>query len=185
MTRHQYMGRYQFLFYATARDLTPVLALLETQKKLQYAPMWPVVTNKAQIYFSYADIPDFGQTSNPTAIHNPAYLVALRGTTVLVRSIPLKAGGMNFAIDQMLNKDTVTLRPGGQYGHNVLLYGSIGTASESDPSLNLYDFMVGPYLARFTKVREFFLGPEALKLWKSGVRLTISATSPADFDLKA
>jgi hypothetical protein len=50
--------------------------------------------------------------------------------------------------------------------------------------LDLYDFMVEPYLARFEKVHEFFLGPEALDLWRSGVRLTTSATSPADFDLK-
>lgn len=185
MTRHQIMGRYQLLFYATTRDLTPALSRLETQKKLQYTPMRHVVTDKAQIYLSYADIPDFGRTNHPTAVNNPAYLVAPQGTAVQVRSIPLKAGGVNFAIDQILNKDTVSLRPGGMYGHDVLLYGSIGTVSESDVSLNLYDFMVEPYLACFTKVREFFLGPEALELWKSGIRLTISATSPAKFDLRA
>jgi hypothetical protein len=45
--------------------------------------------------------------------------------------------------------------------------------------------MVEPYLARFTQVNEFFLGPEAFDLWKSGVRLTTLATSPTKFDLKA
>jgi hypothetical protein len=158
---------------------------LEIQKKLQYTPTRHVVTNKAQIYLSYADIPDFGRTNHPTAVNNPAYLVALRGTAVQIESIPLRTGGMNFAIDQILNKDTVTLRPGGMYGHDVLLYGSIGTVSESDASLNLYDFMVEPYLARFKQVREFYLGPEAFDLWKSGVRLTTSVASPAKFDLKA
>lgn len=102
-----------------------------------------------------------------------------------VKSIHLRTGGINFSIGQNLNKDTVTLRPGGMYGQDVLLYGSIGTVSESDASLSLYDFMVTPYLARFAPVNEFFIGPEAFELWKSGVRLTISATSPADFDLKA
>ena len=62
------MGRYQFMFYATARDLTPVLSLLEAQKKLQYTPTRHVVSDKAQIYLSYADIPDFGRTNNPTAV---------------------------------------------------------------------------------------------------------------------
>ena len=75
--------------------------------------------------------------------------------------------------------------PGGMYGRDVLLYGSIGTVSESDASINLYDFMVEPYLARFTQVREFYLGPEAFALWKSGVRLNTSATSTSDDDLKA
>ena len=173
------------MFYATARDLAPVLSLLEAQKKLQYTPMHDVVTDRAQIYLSYADIPDFGRTNNPTAVHNPAYLVALRGTVVQVKTIHLRAGGINFAVDQRLNKDTVTLRPGGMYGRDVLLYGSIGTVSESEASLSLYDFMVEPYLACFTKVREFFLGPQALELWRSGIRLTTSATSSAEFDLKA
>jgi hypothetical protein len=184
MTRHQTMGRNQFMFYATARDLAPVLSLLEARKKLQYTPIRHVVTDKAQIYFSYADIPDFGRTNNPTAIHNPAYLVAPRGTVVQVESIPQRTGGINFAIGQRLNKDTVTLRPGGMCGNDVLLYGAIATVSESDASLKLYDFMVEPYLARFAQVREFFLGPEAFDLWKSGVKLDVSATGPAD-NLKA
>lgn len=185
MTRHQTLGRNQFMFYATARDLAPVLALLEARKELQYTPMRRVVSNRAQTYFSYADIPDFGRTNNPTAVGSPAYLVALRETAVHVKTIRLRAGGINFAVDQRLNQDTVTLRPGGMYGDDVLLYGSIGTVSESDASLTLYDFMVELYLARFAPVNEFYLGPEAFGLWKSGVRLTTSATSPAKFDLKA
>jgi hypothetical protein len=179
------MGRYQFMFFATARDLAPVLLQLETQKKLQYTPTRHVTTNKAQIYFSYADIPDFGRTYDPTAVFNENYLVAPQGTTMQVRSIPLRTGGTNFSIDQSVNRDTVALRPGGMYGHDALLYGSIGTVSETEASLNLYDFMVEPYLARFAPVNEFFLGSEAFDLWKSGVRLTTAANSPAEFDLKA
>lgn len=179
------MGRYVFMFYATARDLIPVLSLLEARKKLQYTPMRHVETNKPQIYLSHSDIPDFGRTCDPSGINNPAYLVALQGTVVKVETICPKVGGVSFSVDQRLNNDTVTLRPGGMYGNDVLLYGTIGTVSETPASLNLYDFMIEPYLARFTAVREFFLGPEALGLWKSGVRLTTSATSPADFDLKS
>lgn len=178
------MGRYQFMFFATAGDLAPVLSLLETQKKLQYTPMRDVVSNKAQIYLSYADIPDFGRTNDPTAVMNPAYLVALQGTAVKVKTIHPRIGGINFSIGQRLNQDTVTLRSGGMYGRDALLYGSIGTVSESEASLNLYDFMVAPYLARFTQVREFFLGPEAFDLWKSGVRLDVSATSPVHLNLE-
>jgi hypothetical protein len=179
------MGRFQFMFYATARDLTPVLSLLEAQKKLQYTAMRHVVTNKPQTYFSYADIPEFGRADDATAVMNPKYLVALQGTAVQVETIYPKTGGINFAVNQGLNKDTVGLRPGGMYGNDVLLYGTIGTVSESNASLHLYDFMVEPYLARFTEVHGFFLGPEALGLWKSGIRLTTSATGPGDSNLKA
>jgi hypothetical protein len=104
MTRHQFMGHYQFMFYATARDLTPVLSLLETRKKLQYTPMRHVESDRAQIYPSYANIPDFGRTYDPTAVHNSAYLVALQGTAVQVETIYPRSGGISFAIDQRLNK---------------------------------------------------------------------------------
>lgn len=129
------MGHYQFMFYATACDLTPVLSFLEAQKKLQYTPMHDVASDRPQIYLSYAEIPDFGRTNNPTAVHNPTYLVALQGTAVQVEAIYPRTGGVNFAIGQNLNKDTVTLSPGGMYGQNALLYGSIATVSESDASL--------------------------------------------------
>ncbi|HEY6619968.1 MAG TPA: hypothetical protein VIY68_10510 [Steroidobacteraceae bacterium] len=185
MTRHQTMGRYQFLFYATTRDLTPVLAQLETLRKLQYTPMRLVVSSRPETYLSYADIPDFGRTCDPTAVMNQSYLVAPQGTVVQVKSIPQRIGGINFSIGQGLNKDTVTLSPGGMFGQDVLLYGSIGTVSESGTSLDLYDFIVEPYLARFADVHGFFLGPEAFDLWKSGVRLTVSATASADSNLKA
>jgi hypothetical protein len=98
MTRHQTMGRYQLMFLATARDLAPVLSLPEAQKKLQYTPMRDVVSDRAQIYLSYADIPDFGLTYDPTAVHNPAYLLAPQGTVVQVKSIPQRTGGINFSI---------------------------------------------------------------------------------------
>ncbi len=172
------------MFFATARDLAPVLSGLESRRKLRYTPCRHVSTNRPQVYLSYADIPDFGQTNHPTAVMNPRYLVTLQGAAVQVREIPQRDGRVNFAIDQQLNKDSVNLRPGGMYGRDVLLYGAIGTVSESAPSLDLYDFMVEPYLERFVKVREFFLGSEAFDLWQSGVRLTVSATSPTDFDLK-
>ena len=184
MTRHQTMGRYQLMFFATAGDLAPVLSLLEAKKKLQYTPMRHVVRAEPRIYLSYADIPDFGQTNDPTAVMNLAYLVALQGTVVQVETIYPKTGGVNFAIDQGLNKDTVTLRPGGMYGHGAFLYGSIGTVSESGASLELYDFMVEPFLAQFAHVHGLFLGPEAVDLWKSGVRTTTSAATPGDFNLE-
>jgi hypothetical protein len=179
------MGRYKFMFFATARDLAPVLSLLEAREKLQYTSMHQVESNRPETYLSYTAIPDFGQPHDPTGVMNPAYLVAVQGTIVQVECIPQKAGGMNFDVDQRLNENTVILRPGGMYGHDVLLPGAIATVSESAASLQLYDFMVEPFLARFAPVNEFFLGPEAFAFWKSGVRLTISAASPAEFDLKA
>jgi hypothetical protein len=93
------------MFFATAKDLAPVLSLLEAEEKLQYTTMRRVESNRPRTYLSYTEIPDFGLANDPAAVMNPAYLVALRGTVVQVRSIPQKAGGTNFSIDQRLNED--------------------------------------------------------------------------------
>jgi hypothetical protein len=82
------------MFFATAKDLAPVLSLLEAREKLQYMSMRQVESDRPQTYLSYADIPDFGRANDPAAVMNPAYLVALQGTVVRVKSIPQRTGGI-------------------------------------------------------------------------------------------
>ena len=74
--------------------------------------------------------------------------------------------------------------PGGRHNEEVILYGMIGTVSNSAASKNLYNFIAKPFREHFAKVREFFVGPEALSLAKGGARLTIGAAAPAEFDLR-
>jgi hypothetical protein len=84
----------------------------------------------------------------------------------------------------MLNDDTIIFSPGGWYGNGVILYGSIGTVSNSVTSKNLCNFFVKAIREHFRKVQEFYAGTDALNFAKRGVRLTIGAASPAEFDLK-
>jgi hypothetical protein len=178
------MNRNQTLFYATKQDLAPLLSSLEAQRSLQYTLTGMFDANRLQTYFSYAHIPNFGQASHPNAIGNAAYLVSLRGTTLRVHEVPQEAGGVCFAVSQRLNDNTIILGPGGWYGSNVILYGSIGTISNSVTSNNLYSLFAKSFRKCFEKIQEFYVGPEALNRGKAGVRLTIGASSPAEFDLR-
>ena len=76
--------------------------------------------------------------------------------------------------------------PGGRYGNDVLLYGMVGTLSPppSAASQSLYTFAAKGFRNDFKKVREYFVGPEALDLMAGGVRLAADATSPPEFDLR-
>jgi len=177
------MSRNQILFYATKHDLAPALSSLEAQKSLQYTLTGLFDKNKLQTYFSYANIPNFGQASHPNAIANPTYLVSLRGTALHAREVPQESGGVFFAISQMLNDETIIFSPGGWYGNGIILYGSIGTVSNDATSKILYNFFAKAFREHFRKVQEFYVGAEALNLAKSGVRLTIGASSPPEFDL--
>ncbi len=172
------------MFYATALDLGSVLSPLEAEKPLQYTLSGLFVTNKPQNYLTYSSIPDFGRAPHPTAVANPCYLISLQGTEIRVRDVPQKAGGVFFAIDQLWNEDTIAFRPGGRHGNNVILYGMIGTVSQSALSKALYNFIAKPLRKNFLKKQEFFVGREAFDIWNAGARLTIGASSPPDFDLK-
>lgn len=178
------MSRRQFLFYATASDLSPLLLSLEAEKKIQYTLTGLFETSEPQIYFSYADIPDFGRPNHPTAGANSPCILSPQGTALYVRPVPQIAGGIRFSISQRGNDDTVAFSPGGLYGNDVLLYGEISTISDSATSKNLYKFLAKLFRKHFTKVREFLVGPEALALSKSGLRLALSGSTPPEFDLK-
>lgn len=178
------MRRNQSLFYATAKDIALVLSMLESQKDLEYTSTGQFEASKPQTYRSYMKIPNLGLASHPTAVANPSYLVSLRGTPIRAREITQKTGEHRFAFDQQLNEDTVGLWPGGRYGSDIILYGTIGTVSDTAVSISLYKFMVNALRERFDKVDEFFVGPEALQLGKAGFRLTGAASSPSECDLK-
>lgn len=174
----------QILFYATAGDLGSVLSPLESERPLQYTLTGLFETDKPRTYESYSNIPDFGRASHPTAAANQSFLLSYQGTDVRVREVPQKAGGVLFSVDQANNQDTIVLRPAGRYGNNAILCGMMGTVSQTITSRKLYDLVGKHFRKNFKKEREFLVGREAFDLWNAGARLTIGASSPAEFDLK-
>jgi hypothetical protein len=178
------MTRNLIMFYATATDLRPLLSSLETQKNLQYTLAGLFDTNTPQTYLSYVDIPDFGTARHPTSVANSAYLVAPQGATVHVEDVPQRRGGVFYAISQLLNQDTIVFGPGGRHQDDIILYGTIGTVSDSPMSKGLYDFFTRPFRERFKRTGAFFLGPEALDFARIDGRLALSASTPPEHDLK-
>jgi hypothetical protein len=44
--------------------------------------------------------------------------------------------------------------------------------------------MADTFRKRFTQVQEYLVGPEALELCQTGVRLALSVSTPREYDLK-
>ena len=176
------MAKNQFQFFATAPDLGSVLSAIERDNLLQYTLTGMFESPCLVTYPSYSDIPGFGRATHPTAVGNAAYLILPRDTEVRVRAIPQKAGGMLFGVDQIQNEDSVVIRLGGRYGEQVLLCGMIGTVSSTLAPRHLLNLFARAMRKAFVKVDGFFVGPEAMELSQSGVRLTDGNSSP--FSLK-
>lgn len=158
--------------------------LTGSAKDLQYTLAGLFKSKELQTYSSYRDIPDLGRAFHRSSVANRQYVISLRGTSVRIRDVPQYSGGVLFAVDLLLNEDSIVFSPGGRYREDVMLYGMIGTLSPpSVASKNLYAFAAKAFRKDFKKVMEYFVGPEALDLMASGVRLTLDATTPPEFDL--
>jgi len=178
------MPKDQTIFYATEGDLISVLASLEAEKPLRYTLTGLLQGKNPKTFLSYSDIPNLGHASHPTAVANPAFLLSLDGTEIVSREVPQLSGGSLFAFDKLHNSETIVLRPGGTFQDDIILYGSVGTVSQSIVSRQLYSFVGKRFRKIFKKLREFYVGREALEALNLGARLTIGASSPPEFDLK-
>ncbi len=73
--------------------------------------------------------------------------------------------------------------PGGLWKADILLRGSIGTASVDPDAMKLMRLFGSAFRKNFANVRGNRVGPEAEKFWKQGKRLTGAEQSPPEFDL--
>jgi hypothetical protein len=173
----------QILFFAVRQDLLRVLEMVEGGGPLKYIRTGQFPKGNYESYGRGADIPNLGDATSDSAINCQAFLVCGRETPIRPRPLGTIEPAARFSIDQLLNPDTVTFTPGGMRREDVLLHGRVATASDSMISQGLMKRFHSAIRRSFTRVKAFYVGPNALGLLRSGMRLTISVQSPREFDL--
>jgi hypothetical protein len=86
-------------------------------------------------------------------------------------------------VEQLDNPDSVLLIAGGEWKDGTVISGSVTTVSTSEFSKTLMRCVYSVVRKDFTKVRAYWVGPDALKALRNGRRLTIAIQSPPEFDL--
>ena len=176
----------QINFFATKNDLTPLAENIESAFELQYVEMGLFDESRIGKYTSFSAIPGVGLTkchSSPTKDHR--YMVVPRELAITVREVPLRKGGMKYAIDPMLNGSCVELSPGGIFvgKENVLILGRCGVVSSDDFSNRLYRKISLAIKRDFRKIGWVFVGKEAEEKLRIGWRLVRDEKLPRDMDL--
>lgn len=175
----------QLHFFTLRPDILSVLDLVERDMALQYVPMVNAPgTMPAALYRRGADIPQLGQATHASSIACDSYLVAPAHMPVLPRTIREVTGSPRTCIDQLLNPHTVALTPAGLWGADAVIAGSVGAASPSTANRELMRRFSAAFRSTSTKVKAYWVGHEAMQLLKAGKRLTASAESPRDYDLR-
>jgi hypothetical protein len=199
-----------YLFYATRSDLLAATRQLESVSAVKYVRSGMLTTLPPETFESAASIPNLGRASSPSAVSCESFLVYEPKTMITPRRLKtlteedanrstISIGGHEIAADardlkalvgvdrytigQLANPDTVSFRPGGLW-KDMLLQGTVGTASESESSLDLLKRFGAALKDNFNEIKGFYIGPDALELLKHGKRLTAAEQSPREFDLR-
>jgi len=173
----------QTLFYALAEDLAVLIKEVESVGSLHYLETGVFPAANVDRLKSALEIPQLGEATSDSGISSRAYLATLPSDSIELRRILLSSGNVAYAVDQLVNPDTVTFRPGGQRGVNSILHGMVGTVSDTDTSMNIMKRFRRAIRKRFRKVKAFYVGPAANEGLLQGMRLTQSLQSPPEFDL--
>lgn len=165
------MTKHQLNFFATAGDLRNALA----PALVAESPRFALAGTSAS--------PDVRMVDLGSLLPDRAYLIVGTGSEVRSRKITSSQGADRFAVDQMENPDTVSLRPGGLVGPK-LLAGQLGTARPTVASLALLALLRTGFRDNFVKIKSYLVGPEAERLLDTGTPLVPSAEASIEYSLR-
>ena len=170
--------------FALTDDLLHILRGIETSIPVKYTRAGRISGPSPEVWKSGDELPGLGKASGDQAAACDGFLIVDKNSPVRVESKRMLNGAARFDVYQSGNPDSVELRPGGQWTDGTIISGSIATISESQVSQALMKSAHSAVRRHFTRVRAFWVGPEALVALRSGKRLTIAAQSPPEFDLR-
>src|SRR5579862_7570802 len=110
----------QRLYYATANDLIPLFESVERTHGLRYTLKGLFQSKDIPFFARGADIPTLRLAApHANAIGCPQYLVVLATTQINIRPIQQTNGGTRYAVDQLLNPDSIVIAHGGFFRPDV------------------------------------------------------------------
>ena len=171
-------------FFAAKSDLIAVLDDFETRRAIKYVLMSSSGGPKTEEWTRGADIPSLGYADGSQTYACKSFLITDTHTHVNPQRITHYDGSHRFDVDQLINPDSITFIPGGEWKDLMMIAGLFGTASNSEISRSLMGLARRAIRKHFTKVQAFWVGPEALTYLRRGKRLTTAEQSPPIYDLR-
>jgi hypothetical protein len=171
-------------FYATYSDVEEVLALFETKERVTYVLTGLFDTNVPQTFETFRAINSLSVSTAGDANDVASYLIVTHRNKVATREVPQRIGGTKFAVDQNSNPDSLYFRSGGTFSNKIIVPGTIGIIHQTSVSKKLYGALLRIIVKNFSRVRSYYVGPEALTLWKGGMRLGLSLKASPQIDLR-
>lgn len=171
------------LFFGTHDDLARILSVVDSDGDLDYTSTESPTASQPLKWATGTSLPGLGTADASSAAGCATFLVTPAGARINHRRVSLEDGGMVNLIDQLENDGSVLFTPAGRYDPQTMLYGKVSTVWDDPVSKSLMRRFRLAFRKHFTKVKAYWVGPEALYHLRSGVRLTVGAESATLFDL--
>jgi hypothetical protein len=166
------MKKNHISIYATSDDWLEIVRGVGTKRPLQLV--------KAGLF----DTPKIDAQSGSFKIESLAgYLVLDAAAEASIRTVPQRNGSIKYAVDQLDNASSVVLQAGGLVDSDRLVSGSVGTTRTDQVAKELFKLFASLIKERFTPIKSYYVGTEALRLLGAGTRLTPTLKSPKEYDL--
>lgn len=175
--------RNQLQFYAAGSDLADALSELLVQENLGLLEAGMMAGQPAS-FSELTDVPSLGTTEAADQASDRSYLVYPKENKPRPRPISQKAGGTRYAYDQQANPESVVVKPGG-WNDGFVIAGQIGTVSDHENSVRIYNQLARQIRRKFKKVASYYVGPAAEVKMRNGARLTYSRKAPKEYDLRS
>lgn len=178
--------------FSTEEDVRRLL--IEIQ---QVRPLWYVKTGtynepSCPIYTSATQILNLGKTMRPDRTSSERYMIFPSQVSLVFREVIQSGGNQLFMLDAWKNPPCVLYTCGGVYegvsgDAQCLIAGLVETSYKDSEVAGLYSLFLRSVKRLYTRFQrtelDSYVGSSAMKLLRSGWRLTESCSSPPTLDL--
>src|SRR5262245_1888557 len=113
--------------YCTGPDWIDLMSAVEQEIPLQYIQSGMFQEDSPLLIDTVRAIPKLGISETGDGVSDRTWLVLRRDSVVVTRKVELNSGEIRYVIDHGTTPTSVTWRPGGFSGDNVLIKGDLST----------------------------------------------------------
>ena len=178
MSRIEKSGR--VLFYATLEDYRAVFSPIDDASNSQYVASYqrhaPVLLN----YSGILDLPNLGTSASGGPGGGGRYLLLDRSTDLKLEEKRLYDGSLRWVIPF---RRQVVLSPSALFEGHTMIAGELSFLSEEKQVEWRFRQYSDKIRKHFNKIDMYWLGPDAMRLYKGGTRFTHEVQLPSEHDL--
>jgi hypothetical protein len=167
-------------FYSTLDDYINTISCIDDLANAKYVPSGQQRSTVFESCNHVTEIPNIGVSISGDTNKQRHWKIIDRSREPEVLERTLPDGTKTY--DTNL-RGQLSFTPSGMYLNSVMIAGCFNILSTDNHAISLYNKYTNKIKSQFSKVQMFWIGPDALKLFDSGMRFTKATQMPEVYNL--